>query len=234
MSRGGNEDYIIIDHTNSASSQLQRTPVHRNLLDIFFTKLTYQVPFFHLWLHWPVPIFSRCCPCREILAKLIFIYQYMHHVGELFKGFLKMAQCMALCLVSRGTYHPKNVGVMWPHIQPAGAPGASSIDQEIPCHVAHHQTNPPPVGVGDEAFWGKKPNISNLRVFGSRCYVHNDSPDRRKFDAHAFPAIFIGYPPETKACKYYIPMSRKAGVSRNVVFDERTRSATQHLKIEDG
>jgi len=27
-----------------------------------------------------------------------------------------------------------------------------------------------------EAFWGEKPDISNLRVFGSQCYVHNDSP----------------------------------------------------------
>ena len=29
-----------------------------------------------------------------------------------------------------------------------------------------------------EVFWGRKPNISNLRVFSSQCYVHNDSPTR--------------------------------------------------------
>ena len=27
-----------------------------------------------------------------------------------------------------------------------------------------------------EAFWGDKPDISDLRVFSSQCYVHNDSP----------------------------------------------------------
>jgi transposase InsO family protein len=83
-----------------------------------------------------------------------------------------------------------------------------------------------------EVFWGEKPDISNLRVFGSQCYVHNNSPARRKLDARAFPAVFIGYPPEIKAWKYYIPKSRKAGVSRNIIFDERVRSATQHLNIE--
>jgi transposase InsO family protein len=83
-----------------------------------------------------------------------------------------------------------------------------------------------------EAFWGEKPDISNLRVFGSQCYVHNDSPTRRKLDARAFPAIFVGYAPTSKAWKYYIPLRRTAGISRNIIFDERVRSSVVHHKIE--
>lgn len=83
-----------------------------------------------------------------------------------------------------------------------------------------------------EVFWGSKPDISNLRVFGSQCYVHNDAPNRRKLDARAFPAVFIGYPPTSKAWKYYIPSQRKAGTSRNIVFDERVQSSVKHHKIE--
>jgi len=83
-----------------------------------------------------------------------------------------------------------------------------------------------------EAFWGKKPNISNLRVFGSQCYVHNDSPTRRKLDARAFPAIFIGYSTTSKAWRYYVPLRRKTGTSRNIIFDERLRSSVNHHNIE--
>ena len=83
-----------------------------------------------------------------------------------------------------------------------------------------------------EAFWGDKPDIGNLRVFGSQCYVHNDSPTRRKLDARAFPAIFIGYSTPSKAWRYYIPSRRKAGTSRNIVFDERVRSSVMHHNIE--
>ena len=83
-----------------------------------------------------------------------------------------------------------------------------------------------------EAFWGDKPDISHLRVFGSQCYVHNDSPTWRKFDARAFPAIFIGYSTPSKAWRYYIPSQRKSGTSRNIVFDERVRSSVLHHNIE--
>ena len=83
-----------------------------------------------------------------------------------------------------------------------------------------------------EVFWGIKPDISNLRVFGSQCYVHNDTPNRRKLDACAFPAIFIGYPPTSKAWRYYIPSQRKAGTSRNIIFDERVQSSVKYHKIE--
>ena len=83
-----------------------------------------------------------------------------------------------------------------------------------------------------EAFWGTKPNLSNLRVFGSQCYVHNDAPTRRKLDPRAFPAVFIGYSTPSKAWRYYIPSKRKAGTSRNIIFDERVRSSVIHHNIE--
>ena len=82
-----------------------------------------------------------------------------------------------------------------------------------------------------EAFWGEKPDISNLRVFGSQCYVHNDSPTRRKLDARAFPAVFIGYSVPSKAWRYYVPSRRKAGTSQNIIFDERVRSSVNHHNI---
>ena len=83
-----------------------------------------------------------------------------------------------------------------------------------------------------EAFWNVKPDISNLHIFGSQCYVHNDFPNRRKLDAHAFPAVFIGYSALSKAWRYHLPSQRKAGTSRNIIFDEHVRSSVIHHNIE--
>ena len=83
-----------------------------------------------------------------------------------------------------------------------------------------------------EVFWSRKPDISNLRVFGSQCYVHNDAPSRQKFDNHAIPAIFIGYSLALKAWKYFIPVKQKAGTSRNITFDEHPQSSVLHHNIE--
>ena len=83
-----------------------------------------------------------------------------------------------------------------------------------------------------EAFWGKKPDISNLHVFGSQCYVHNDAPSRRKFDDRAIPTVFISYSTASKAWKYYILAKQKVGTSRNIIFNKRPQSSVLHHNIE--
>jgi transposase InsO family protein len=44
-----------------------------------------------------------------------------------------------------------------------------------------------------ELFTSKKPNISNLKVFGCAVYVHVRKEEREKFDNKAVKAIFVGY-----------------------------------------
>ena len=45
-----------------------------------------------------------------------------------------------------------------------------------------------------ELFKGRKPNIMHLRVFGCKCYVHNNGKDALgKFDPRSDEAIFLGY-----------------------------------------
>lgn len=73
-----------------------------------------------------------------------------------------------------------------------------------------------------EVWFGKKPDISHLRIFGSTCYVHVPSAiQTSKLHPRATKAIFVGYPDESKAWRVYIPGQRKITRSRDVYFDER-------------
>ena len=50
-----------------------------------------------------------------------------------------------------------------------------------------------------EAWYGRKPEVGNLRVFGSVCYVHVPEEKRTKLDERAELGIFIGYSSIVKA-----------------------------------
>jgi len=56
-----------------------------------------------------------------------------------------------------------------------------------------------------EALWSQKPDLSLLKVWGSPAYVHippgkvKNGESKRKLDARARPAVFVGYPDNFKA-----------------------------------
>ena len=71
-----------------------------------------------------------------------------------------------------------------------------------------------------EAFYGFKPKVSHLRIFGCKAFAHIPKEDRRKLDAEAIKCIFIGYCTDQKAYKMYDPSTHKVFVSRDVIFHE--------------
>ena len=71
-----------------------------------------------------------------------------------------------------------------------------------------------------EAFYGYKPKVNHLRVFGCKAFAHIPKEDRRKLDAKAIKCIFIGYCTDKKAYKMYDPSTHKVFASRNVIFHE--------------
>ena len=73
-----------------------------------------------------------------------------------------------------------------------------------------------------ELYFGTKPNLRHLRVFGSIAYVHVPKEKRRKLDAKAEKCFLVAYSDEQKGFKCYNPRTKQARVSRNVVFDEST------------
>ncbi|KAM2045153.1 hypothetical protein ACFX1T_009386 [Malus domestica] len=71
-----------------------------------------------------------------------------------------------------------------------------------------------------EAWSGRKPGISHLRVFGSIAHVHVPDERRAKLDDKSEKFIFIGYDSNSKGYKLYNPNNGKTVISRDVTFDE--------------
>ena len=71
-----------------------------------------------------------------------------------------------------------------------------------------------------ELYFGKKPNLAHLRIFGSIAYVHVPKEKRRKLDAKAEKCILVGYSDEQKGYKCYNPRTKEVRVSRDIMFDE--------------
>lgn len=72
-----------------------------------------------------------------------------------------------------------------------------------------------------ELWFGKKPEINNLKVFGSRVFTHIPKEKRKKWDVKAEEGIFVGYCDNTKGFRIWQPKTNKITVSRDVVFNER-------------
>jgi transposase InsO family protein len=80
-----------------------------------------------------------------------------------------------------------------------------------------------------EAWRGEKPDLSHLRVFGCRAYMHLDKTKRNKLQPRSIPVIFVGYATEAKAWLVYDPVasgSKKTHVSRDVTFHESVAGST--------
>ena len=71
-----------------------------------------------------------------------------------------------------------------------------------------------------EYWFERKPDISNLRVFGCICYIHVPDGQCRKLDPKSSKGIFVGYPEGTKGYTLYDLRKEKFGLSRNVLFYE--------------
>ncbi|XP_074277336.1 uncharacterized protein LOC141600974 [Silene latifolia] len=84
-----------------------------------------------------------------------------------------------------------------------------------------------------ELLYGRKPNISHFRCFGSKCYVHNNGKNNLgKFDPRSDEAVFIGYSNESKAYKVYNKRTMCFEESVHVIFDE-TNVLNAELQDDD-
>ena len=70
-----------------------------------------------------------------------------------------------------------------------------------------------------EAFFGNKPDVSHLRVFGARAYALQPKELRRKLDSHAISGVMVGYEPNVKGYRI-LTDDGKVIVAGDVAFDE--------------
>ncbi|CAM8944616.1 unnamed protein product [Rhodiola kirilowii] len=72
-----------------------------------------------------------------------------------------------------------------------------------------------------ELLRGRKPKISHLKVFGCKCYVHNNGKESLgKFDARSDEGVFVGYSDHIKAYKVFNLRLEQVEESVHVRFDE--------------
>ena len=71
-----------------------------------------------------------------------------------------------------------------------------------------------------EAWSGRKPDITHLRVFRSIAHVHVPDKSRVKLDDKSEKLIFIDYDNNSKGYKLSNPNNEKIVISRDVVFYE--------------
>lgn len=71
-----------------------------------------------------------------------------------------------------------------------------------------------------EVFYGRKPNISHLKIFGCVGYAKIDGKLLKKLDDRSRLLVHLGTEPGSKAYRMFDPRTQKVVVSRDVVFDE--------------
>ncbi|KAJ9519015.1 hypothetical protein QJQ45_026299, partial [Haematococcus lacustris] len=69
-----------------------------------------------------------------------------------------------------------------------------------------------------EAFYNVKPDLSGLRVFGCRVWLHVPDQKRSKLQPKSVEGLFIGYQPGSKA--YLVQVDGGETCSKDIVFDE--------------
>jgi hypothetical protein len=69
-------------------------------------------------------------------------------------------------------------------------------------------------------FFGKKPEVGHLRIFGCITFSYVPSEKRTKLEPTTERGIFVGYSETSKAFRIYLPSLRKTVLRRNVIFEE--------------
>jgi hypothetical protein len=72
----------------------------------------------------------------------------------------------------------------------------------------------------EEAFTGKKPDVSHFKILGSSVYVHVTKNARKKLEPIAEVGIFVGYKETPHNYHVYFPNSKMTIMQRDIKFNE--------------
>jgi hypothetical protein len=92
-------------------------------------------------------------------------------------------------------------------------------------NTAMYIKNPCPTKVLDsktpqEAWSGRKPDVSHLRVFGWKAFAHVPNGKRTKLASKSMPCVFLRYYESTKAYRLMCLETKRIIKSRDVIFIE--------------
>jgi hypothetical protein len=72
----------------------------------------------------------------------------------------------------------------------------------------------------EEAFTGKKHDVSHFKIFGSSVYVHVTKDSRKKLEPTTEVGIFVGYTETPHNYRVYLSKSKMSVMRRDIKFDE--------------
>ena len=84
-----------------------------------------------------------------------------------------------------------------------------------------------------EVFTGEKPDLSHLRVFGAKAFMHVPKEIRKKMEPVSETGYFVGYEPDSKSYRVLRDKDGRIIVSRDVIVDEGARRPSEAV-IEIG
>ncbi len=79
---------------------------------------------------------------------------------------------------------------------------------------------------------GKKPNLNNLRIFGSRVLIKNKKKSLKKLDSKIKEGIFLGYNEENKTFRIWDIERKEVIFSRDITVKE-SESIDPNLENEE-
>lgn len=74
-----------------------------------------------------------------------------------------------------------------------------------------------------EMWFGKKPDLLHLRVFGSPVMVHIPKQKRAKWDRKSMKHILVGYCDNVKGYRIYNPVKNQVYTSRDIIIQEKPK-----------
>jgi hypothetical protein len=105
---------------------------------------------------------------------------------------------------------------------------------EAACYIRNRLPISPGQITPFEAFFGKRPNLKDLKVFGCLAYVLKPGELRLKLDPNSYPTAFIGYEESTRQYRLYDPARNKVVRSHNVEFFEYQRLDVDWKELVEG
>ena len=83
-----------------------------------------------------------------------------------------------------------------------------------------------------ERWYGEKPDVSNLRVFGCIAYAHVTDSLRPKLEPKAEKMRFVGYSLKQKGYRLYDENKRKVFIRRDIIFRETDFGHSNEVQLE--
>lgn len=71
-----------------------------------------------------------------------------------------------------------------------------------------------------QLWFGRKPSLGHLRIFGCEAFIHIPKEQRSKWERNSFKGILVGYHEESKAYRVFDANGRRVLIRRDVLFNE--------------